>query len=252
MLPSRLAAVVVLVFGAFVRAFRLRKFSARPARYCPREARHAAVTAIGVSLPLGVGSAARRASRGWDPSGSRTGRGGTSWKAGEGSLNLCPHRLITLDGHRRSRLYRVSDPIPQSSWFKYSGRGREGWPSRMARSAMASSVDIIISRPISTSTKRSDCRPWPPCPETLAGRRQMRGSPMPACPLARRSSWWYVHMRIYGQLGMWRCPRVPVEGGLIEDYRYHQSERGCRENHPCRSPRHRRGRSRTHIGDHRS
>jgi tRNA-splicing ligase RtcB len=45
MLPSRLAAVVVLVFGAFVRALRLRKFSARPARYCPREARHAAATA---------------------------------------------------------------------------------------------------------------------------------------------------------------------------------------------------------------
>jgi hypothetical protein len=33
MLPPWLAAVAVLVFGDFVRAFRLRKFPARPAKY---------------------------------------------------------------------------------------------------------------------------------------------------------------------------------------------------------------------------
>jgi hypothetical protein len=40
---------------------------------------------------------------------------------------------ITLHGHRDSSLYRGADPKPKSSCFKYSGRAREGWPSRMAR-----------------------------------------------------------------------------------------------------------------------
>jgi hypothetical protein len=48
MLSSWLAVAVVLVSGAFVRAFRVKKFSAQPAKYCAGEARHAAVTAIDV------------------------------------------------------------------------------------------------------------------------------------------------------------------------------------------------------------
>jgi hypothetical protein len=40
-------------------------------------------------------------------------------------MQLPAPALITLDGHRRSRLYRDSDPTLKSSWFKYSGE-REG------------------------------------------------------------------------------------------------------------------------------
>jgi hypothetical protein len=52
----------------------------------------------------------------------------------------CPNspalaRFITLDGHRRSRLYRGANPITSSSWFKYSGE-RERLASRIARSAI--------------------------------------------------------------------------------------------------------------------
>src|SRR4051795_4560854 len=46
------------------------------------------------------------------------------------------HRIHFLDDHRLSSLYRGGILERKISLVKYSGRAREGWPSRMARCAI--------------------------------------------------------------------------------------------------------------------
>jgi hypothetical protein len=79
-----------------------------------------------------------------------------------GPVSVHRHRPYSLDGHRLSSLYRVTLLPRTISLLKYSGRAREGWPSRMVHSnaELKSSrphVDLPLTGGVPKSVSRA---PW--------------------------------------------------------------------------------------------